>query len=175
MPECATWTLFRLLSRLALDALARTRPTPGVSRAQKKLATLTAFLGRPPAHLDLNGFHGDALLRLYDFAAELNVVAREYEAVENPPRDESLPADAPAARAAVPRPSERTRRWVWSTWRRCQQHPESLSAAVEGRKVYVKDAWEATTEAGRAKYNVHTLADFTRIKQSVQRTLNRRG
>lgn len=64
---------------------------------------------------------------------------------------------------------------MWEKWRSCQRHPEILSAAVEGRKVYVKDAWEATTEAERAKYNVHTLADFTRIKQSVQRTLNRKG
>ena len=45
--------------------------------------------------------------------------------------------------------------------------------AVEGRKVYVRDAWESTTEAERARYNVHTFADFARIKQSVQRTLNR--
>ena len=47
------------------------------------------------------------------------------------------------------------------------------TSAVEGRKVYVRDAWESTTEAERARYNVHTFADFARIKQSVQRTLNR--
>lgn len=175
MPDTATWALFRMLSRLALDALMRTRPTPGVSRAQKKLATLVAFLERPPAYFGLEDFHGNALLRLYDFAAEFNTVAREFEEIENPPREEAPPM-APAAEA--PRrtcPSERTRRWVWEKWRSCQRHPETLSAAVEGRKVYVKDAWEATTEAERVKYNVHTLADFTRIKQSVQRTLNRKG
>ena len=175
MPDTATWALFRMLSRLALDALMRTRPPPGVSRAQKKLATLVAFLERPPAYFGLEDFHGNALLRLYDFAAEFNTVAREFEEIENPPREEAPPM-APAAEA--PRrtcPSERTRRWVWEKWRSCQRHPETLSAAVEGRKVYVKDAWEATTEAERVKYNVHTLADFTRIKQSVQRTLNRKG